>query len=92
MQVSVSPSASIPIGGSVRIVASRASRKQLMIYNNSANTIYCKYGSAGSSSDMSFPIPTFTTWVMPTPMWPGEIWASRNSGSGVAVVTDVYSG
>jgi hypothetical protein len=51
-----------------------------------------KYGSAGNGgTDMTFPIASYSTWIMPTPVYLGELWGIRNTGSGVVVATELMS-
>ncbi len=75
---------------SVKIIAANANRKGLYIYNNSANSIYIAFGSpANSSTNMTQIIPTFTAYVLPFPVYRGDIYAVRNSGSGSALITEL---
>lgn len=95
MIITVTVSPAVPLassGNTAKVASANDNRVGLAIYNNSANTIYCKYGSPGNAgTDMTFPIATFATWWMPFPIFAGEIYAVRNSGSGAAVATDMSS-
>jgi hypothetical protein len=93
----VSQSCTVTASANVALVATKIvnanpNRIGMMLYNNSANTIYCKYGSSGNGgTDMTFPIATFATWTMPQPIYTGAIWGIRNAGSGVVVATELFA-
>jgi len=76
----------------VKIVDTNPNRIGLLLYNNSSNSAYFKYGAAGNAgTDMTFIVASFTTWVMPQPVYTGPIYGQRNAGSGVVVATDLTS-
>lgn len=91
-------SAPIPVlvanpNNSVKIVSANANRKGLVIYNNSGNTIYLALrdtaGNGGTA--MTFPLGTFASLSLNQVLgfvWLGDVWATRNSGSGGATVTE----
>lgn len=75
---------------STLLIAANPNRKGLIIYNNSANSIYLAYGSpANSATNMTAILATFTHHVMAQPIYTGAIYAVRNSGSGNALVTQL---
>ncbi len=82
--------ASVPITtAGVQIIASNLSRKGMMIYNNSANSIYIRYDTTVTGATCSDIIPTYTAWKMPSPCYRGPIAACRNAGSGNAIITEM---
>ncbi len=75
---------------SIVIVPSNPSRKGLIIYNNSANSVYIAYGpTCISATKMTAIIPTFQQWVMPVPIYTGDISAIRNAGTGICMSTEL---
>lgn len=87
--ITVSPP--IPVNpNNVKIIAANPNRKGLYIYNNSANSIYVAFGSAANSAtNMTQIIATFTSFILPFPVYQGDIYATRNAGSGSAIVTEL---
>jgi hypothetical protein len=76
----VSPSIALV---STKVLSANINRRGLLIYNNSANSVYITYSSPASSSGCHIIIPTFATYVMPSPIiWRGDVYAIRNAGSG----------
>ncbi len=72
------------------IIAANPDRKGLIIYNNSANSVYLAYGSpASSSTNMTRILPTFTQFIMEVPIYTGPIYGIRNAGSGTCLVTQL---
>lgn len=75
---------------SIRIIAANPQRIGLLLYNNSGNSAYIKYGSSGdSANNMSFILGANANWVMPQPVFTGELWGKRNSGTGTVVATEL---
>ncbi len=61
-----------------------------MVYNNGANTVYMAYGTTCSSANyMTVQIPTFTTWIMPSPIYLGPLCFVRNAGVGTIMITEI---
>lgn len=87
----ITTSAAIPVSpSSVQIIGANVNRKGLYIYNNSANSIYVAYGSANTGSIVTQIIPTFASFIVPaTAVYTGPVYATRNAGSGSAVVTEL---
>lgn len=83
-------SAAIPVNGSVQIAPANLSRKGLIIWNQSANSIYISYTSpANSATNMTAIIPTYAAWIMPLPVYTGAIYATRNAGTGFTLTTEL---
>jgi hypothetical protein len=75
---------------STQIIATNTARKGLIIYNNSANSVYVNFGATASSSTaMTIIIPSFNHWVMPMPIYRGQMSAIRNAGSGTLLITEL---
>lgn len=75
---------------SVKIIAANADRVGLILYNNSANSVYIALGSAANSNtNMSFIVPTFTSLVLPQPIYTGDIYGIRNAGTGAVILTEL---
>lgn len=75
---------------SALVKISNPNRVGLYIYNNSANTVYINFGAtANSNTNMVLPIATFATWVMPIPIYYGQISAIRNTGTGTLLITEL---
>lgn len=89
-QVTVVASSTITTSA-VKIIAANPNRKGLILYNNSANSVYLKYGAAGNGgTDMTAILATFNQFVMPLPIFTGEIWGIRNAGTGQVVATELF--
>lgn len=72
------------------IVAANPARKGLVIYNNSANSIYLSYGPTANSNTLCTRVlATFTQFDMPAPIYTGVISGIRNAGTGFCVVTEL---
>lgn len=84
-------STSVPIGGGGALIAAdNPARIGLIIWNQSANSIYIEYNSTASSATPEHIIATFQSLVLLGPViWTGPISAVRNAGSGPAVVTEL---
>ena len=73
------------------LVASNASRKGLIIVNESSATLYAKYGATASLSSYTVAIPGYGTGVMQAPIYTGQvdgIW-SADTSSGAARITEL---
>ncbi len=88
-------SAAIPVlvsspNNSVLVVPANPNRIGLILYNNSANSIYLMYGQkANSANAMTRILATFAQFVMEAPIYTGDIWATRNAGSGNVLATEL---
>jgi hypothetical protein len=78
---------------SAAVVPANPSRLGILIYNNSANSVYINFGATASSSNaMCVLIATFTTYQMLGPaIYTGQISGIRNAGSGTLLVTELIS-
>lgn len=69
------------------IVASNANRKGLIIYNDSTQVLYLKFGATASATSYTVQIASQATWVMPpNVIYTGiidGIWASANGNARV---------
>ncbi len=75
---------------SVKIIDANPNRLGLILYNNSANSVYIALGSAANSANnMTFIIATFASLVIPAPVYTGAIYGIRNSGTGTILVTEL---
>lgn len=88
--VSVSP---VITTSSVKIVNANPARKALVLYNNSANSVYLSTATpATSGTNLFYILPTFTqvslTQLMPNTVYTGAIYGIRNAGTGSVVVTE----
>src|SRR4051812_41942107 len=74
------------------VVPRNPGRKGLVIYNNSANSVYLAFAeTANSSTKMTLIIPTFAHWVATIPIYTGPIAAIRNgAGTGNLLITELY--
>jgi hypothetical protein len=85
----VTQSVAVPTGTGVQIVPANPNRIGLILYNNSANSIYIRYGSPGTSATCTTVIATFAQWVMPQPIYTGALTACRNAGTGNVIYTEM---
>ncbi len=76
---------------SLQFLNANIKRRGLIIYNNSANSVYIAFdASVSSANHMSIIIPTFQSWVMPLPIYQGPMSAIRNAGSGTLLITELW--
>lgn len=76
---------------STQIMPANVKRRGLVIYNNSANSVYIAFDTTcNSGNHMTIIIPTFQSWVMPLPIYQGAISAIRNAGSGTLLITEMW--
>lgn len=75
---------------SQKIIAANPKRKGLVLYNNSANSVYLALGvAANSNTSMTFILATFAHLVIPSPVYTGDIYGIRNSGTGTVLCTEL---
>lgn len=68
------------------VIAANPNRVGLVLYNNSANSVYLALGSAANSNtNMTFIVATFAHLILPVPIYTGAIYGIRN-GAGVGTV------
>lgn len=76
---------------SVTLLASNAARKGAIIVNDSAQTLYLKYGATASPTSVTYKIGPGVTWEMPVaPVYTGiidGIWDA--DGAGAARITEL---
>jgi hypothetical protein len=68
----------------VTLLASNASRKGMMIHNDSPVTLYVKFGATASSTSFTVKMPADSYYEMPSPIYTGQIdgiWSSDSTGS-----------
>lgn len=73
-----------------QLLASNASRKGCVIWNDSTEDLFIKYGTTASLTDCVYKIPADATWTMIAPYYTGRIdgiW--RNNASGSARITEL---
>lgn len=75
------------------VLPANSSRRGLIIYNNSANSVYLAFDTiCNSGNRMTLIIATFNQWVMPLPIYTGPIAAIRNgAGTGVLMITELVT-
>ncbi len=75
---------------SVLIVDTNPSRKGLIVWNNSANSIYLAFGPTCSSAACTAIVATFTSWTYAGPIiYQGPISGIRNAGTGTVTITEL---
>lgn len=71
-------------GASTTLLAANASRRMVLIFNDSTVSLMVKYGATASATSFTVLIPTQGYWEMPSPIYIGVIdgiWASDAAGS-----------
>jgi len=71
------------------LLASNASRKHVIIYNNSAQSLNIKYGATASSTSFTTRIPPFYEWEMSGAIYTGIIDGIWDAANGAALVTEL---
>lgn len=69
---------------STTLAASNAARKGLLIFNDSTQALYVKYGATASATSFTVKIDPGGYWEMPTPIYSGVVdgvWAADASGA-----------
>ena len=74
---------------SVTLLASNASRKKAILFNDSTAALYLKYGASASTSSFTYKIFSNGMWEMPTPIYTGLIAGIWDSATGNARVTEL---
>lgn len=75
---------------SAQLLASNSSRKGCVIWNDSTEDLFIKYGTTASLTDCVHKIPADAQWTMVAPIYTGRIdgiW--RNNASGSARITEL---
>lgn len=68
-------------GSSVQLVASNASRRNLMIFNDTGVVVYVKLGSSASSTSFTVKLVNQAYYELPFPVYTGAVEANGASGS-----------
>ncbi len=85
----ITTTASITTASAV-VVPVNYKRKGLIIFNNSANSVYLTYGATSSSASCTRILATFTQYETYGPVsYTGVISGIRNAGSGTLTVTEL---
>lgn len=74
----------------VTILASNASRKQAMIYNDSTQILYLKFGATATTTDHTVQMAAASYYELPAPVFTGiltGLWASANGSARVTELT-----
>lgn len=74
----------------VTLKAANASRRGLIIFNDSSAVLYIKFGATASSSSFTVKVAAGGYWEMPLPIYQGivdGIWASANGNARVTELT-----
>jgi hypothetical protein len=73
------------------VIAANPLRKGLILYNNSANSVYLALGSAANSStNMTYILATFAHLIFPAPIYTGAVYGIRNgAGTGTVLATEL---
>jgi hypothetical protein len=69
---------------SAPLVEANSSRKGLLVFNDSDQALYLKYGDNASSTSFTVKIAAGGYWEMPKPIYRGRIagvWAANSSGA-----------
>lgn len=75
---------------STKIISANPARKGIVIYNNSANSVYICYAGPATSAGCHLILATFATYNMLGPIiWQGDLYAIRNSGSGALNIVEL---
>lgn len=75
---------------SVVVLAANPNRKGLVIYNNSANSVYMRFDVTVTGATCTRILATYAQWDMVGPtVYQGPIAAIRNSGSGNLIITEL---
>ena len=75
---------------STLILPANPKRVGLILWNQSANSVYVAFAENGNSSTkMTLIIGAYSSWVMQGPIYRGPISGIRNSGTGPVVATEL---
>lgn len=74
----------------IQLLAANAARKGCVIWNDSTEDLFIKYGTTAALTDATYKIPADAQWTMVAPFYTGRIdgiW--RNNASGSARITEL---
>lgn len=75
-----------------KILDTNTQRRGLMLYNNTANSIYLVFGKNAGGADCNQIVASFANFNMLDKVYTGPIYASRNAGtSGTANIVEFCS-
>lgn len=64
----------------ISLLSANTSRSGLIIYNNSAKSVYIGYSNAVTVANASIIIPANSFWELSSPVYTGEVWAIAATG------------
>lgn len=73
----------------VTLLAANSSRKGAIVFNDGTSALYIKYGATASSSSYTFKVFANGLWVMPAPIYTGQIDGIWDSATGTARITEL---
>lgn len=68
----------------VTLLAANPDRKSVVVYNDSGQTCYIKFGSTPTSTSFTVPILTGTSYTLPLPCYPGLLSGFFSGGTNVS--------
>lgn len=75
-----------------KILEANTQRRGLMLYNNTANSIYLVFGKNAGGADCNQIVASFANFNMMDKVYTGAIYASRNAGTtGTANIVEFCS-
>lgn len=72
---------------STTLASSSASRRGMIVHNDSSQILYLKYGSTASATSYAFRIEPGTHWIMPMPLYSGTVTGIAAAATGTWRVT-----
>jgi hypothetical protein len=77
-------------GTSVSVLAARGERKGLTLVNDSNASAYVAFAATASSSVFTLKMAPGSTWVMPSPVYTGQVSAIWTAADGGLEATETY--
>lgn len=74
---------------SVTLIASNANRRMAMIFNDSTQKLYVKFGATASTSSFTVQIDAGGYYELPTPVYTGVVGGIWSSANGAARITEL---
>jgi len=74
---------------SVSLLAANTARYGVIVYNDSNQTLYLKYGTTASTTSFTYLLTPKATWEMPFPIYQGAIDGIWSSANGAARITEL---
>lgn len=72
-----------------QLLAALTTRKGMLLYNDSAYTLFLKYGTGASNSSFTAPLAPGGWWEMPNPIYTGQVNGIWSSAGGFARITEL---